>query len=242
MAQNIYDDADFFAGYSTLPRSVLGLDGAPEWPSLRALLPDVDGKRVVDLGCGFGWFTRWARQQGAAEVLGLDLSEKMLAQARAQTVDSNIRYETVNLENLILPHGAFELAYSSLAFHYVEDFPRLVATVFNALVPGACFVFSIEHPIFMASTHPGWGKDVDGHKFWPVNSYSVEGRRTTKWFADGVIKYHRTIGTTLNNLIDAGFTIGRVDEFSPSLEQISANPDLAEEIERPMMLIVAATR
>ena len=56
MAQNIYDNPEFFAGYSGLPRQVKGLDGAPEWPTVRAMLPDLAGKRVVDLGCGFGWF------------------------------------------------------------------------------------------------------------------------------------------------------------------------------------------
>jgi 2-polyprenyl-3-methyl-5-hydroxy-6-metoxy-1,4-benzoquinol methylase len=87
MTQNIYDQEGFFAGYSQLPRSVHGLDGAPEWPTLRALLPDLNGLRVADLGCGFGWFCRYARQQGAASVLGLDVSEKMLARAKAETPD-----------------------------------------------------------------------------------------------------------------------------------------------------------
>lgn len=54
MAQNIYDNPDFFAGYSQLPRQIRGLDGAPEWPSIGAILPTVSGKRVLDLGCGFG--------------------------------------------------------------------------------------------------------------------------------------------------------------------------------------------
>ncbi|MGY3146402.1 2-polyprenyl-3-methyl-5-hydroxy-6-metoxy-1,4-benzoquinol methylase [Bradyrhizobium sp. USDA 3397] len=58
MAQNIYDNPDFFAGYSQLPRPVHGLDVAPEWPEIRAMLPDLVGKRVVDLGCGFGWASR----------------------------------------------------------------------------------------------------------------------------------------------------------------------------------------
>lgn len=58
MAQNIYDTAEFYEGYSTLPRSVHGLIGAPEWPFVRELLPGMNGKRIVDLGCGFGWFAR----------------------------------------------------------------------------------------------------------------------------------------------------------------------------------------
>ena len=86
MTQNIYDDEDFFREYSRLPRSVAGLDAAPEWPALRALLPDLDGLTVVDLGCGFGWFCRWVREQGAASVLGIDASEKMLARATARRI------------------------------------------------------------------------------------------------------------------------------------------------------------
>jgi SAM-dependent methyltransferase len=63
-----------------------GLAGAAEWPALRAILPDVNGLRVIDLGCRYGWFCRWARQNGAATVLGLDVSERMLAQARTMTI------------------------------------------------------------------------------------------------------------------------------------------------------------
>ncbi|XXT49757.1 hypothetical protein WMF23_51215 [Sorangium sp. So ce542] len=58
MAQNSYDDPGFFEAYSQLRRSVEGLDGAPEWPALRALVPDLTGLRVVDLGSGYGWFCR----------------------------------------------------------------------------------------------------------------------------------------------------------------------------------------
>lgn len=54
MTRDIYDEPAFFAGYSQMRRSVEGLDGAPEWPALRAMLPEVGGLRVVDLGCGFG--------------------------------------------------------------------------------------------------------------------------------------------------------------------------------------------
>jgi 2-polyprenyl-3-methyl-5-hydroxy-6-metoxy-1,4-benzoquinol methylase len=71
MTQNIYDRLDFFEGYSQLGRSVEGLEGAVEWAALRKMLPDINGLRVVDLGCGFGWFCRWAREQGAAQALGM---------------------------------------------------------------------------------------------------------------------------------------------------------------------------
>ncbi|SMF46524.1 Methyltransferase domain-containing protein [Xaviernesmea oryzae] len=242
MAQNIYDTPEFFEGYSRLGRSVHGLAGAAEWPVIRSLLPDLKQKRVVDLGCGFGWFSRFAAEEGAASVLGLDLSEKMIARAKAENAHPAIAYDIADLEHVELPQAAFDLAYSSLAFHYLEDFGRLVRQVHAALVPGGKFVFTIEHPIYMASANPGWRTDEAGRRFWPVDGYSVEGRRTTDWLARGVVKYHRTVGTTLNTLIDDGFTIRRVVEWRPSEEQIAANPDLAEEMDRPMILMVSTER
>lgn len=242
MAQNIYDNPEFFAGYSQLPRQVRGLDGAPEWPAIRSMLPDLQGKRVVDLGCGFGWASRWMRQHGAASVLGLDLSRNMIERARADTCDAAIEYGIADLDTLDLPRAAFDLAYSALTFHYVRDFARLVRVIHEGLAPGGQFVFTIEHPVFMAAAHPHWIGGEDGRKTWPVNGYAVEGERRTDWFAKGVLKFHRTLGTTLNTLIDAGFRIRKVDEFAPTPEQIRETPSLAEERERPMILMVSASR
>jgi SAM-dependent methyltransferase len=242
MAQNVYDTPDFFEGYSQLGRSVHGLAGAAEWPVIQTLLPDLIGMRVVDLGCGFGWFSRFAAGEGAASVLGLDLSENMIAKARAENAHAAITYEIADLERTELRPSAFDLAYSSLAFHYLEDFGRLVAQVHAALVPGGKFVFTIEHPIYMASARPGWRTDEAGQRYWPVDGYSVEGRRTTDWLAKGVVKYHRTIATTLNALIDGGFAIRRVVEWHPSPDEVTANPALAEELDRPMILMVSAER
>lgn len=242
MAQNIYDNPDFFAGYSRLSRQVHGLDGAPEWPAIRAMLPTLAGKRVADLGCGFGWASRWMREQGAASVLGLDLSQNMIARATADTSDPAIEYRIADLEALELSAAAYDIVYSALAFHYVEDFRRLACMIHKALGSGGDLVFTIEHPIFMAAAHPYWIADEDGRKTWPVNGYSVEGERRTDWFARGVLKYHRTLGTTLNTLIGAGFELRRVEEFAPTREQIEQLPELAEELERPMMLLVSARK
>src|SRR5215475_4052681 len=117
MTQNIYDNEEFFAGYSRLPRSIEGLDGAPEWPALRVLLPDLRWCRILDLGCGFGWFCRWAHKQGAAHIEGIDVSEKMLARARATTGDARILYVRADLERLALRASSFDVVYSSLALH-----------------------------------------------------------------------------------------------------------------------------
>jgi ubiquinone/menaquinone biosynthesis C-methylase UbiE len=240
MTQNIYDDEGFFAGYSRLPRSVQGLDGMPEWPTLRAMLPDLKGRSVVDLGCGFGWFCRWARENGAASVLGLDVSEKMLSRARAETGDKTVSYERADLEQLDLPAAAFDLAYSALTLHYLENLEGMLAVVHRALRPGGWLVFSAEHPIYTAPTNPGWHTDAAGRKTWPVDNYLNEGPRSTDWLASGVIKRHRTVATYFNLLIGLGFTIMRVEEWGASAEQIAAHPEWTDEDQRPPFLLVAA--
>ena len=242
MTQNIYDDDAFFAGYSRLPRSIQGLDGMPEWPTLRAMLPDLRGNGIVDLGCGFGWFCRWVREAGAASVLGLDVSEKMLTRARADTSDQGISYRRADLERLDLPAASFDLAYSALALHYLENLDTALAAVHRALAPGGALVFSVEHPIYTAPVAPGWTMAADGRKTWPVDHYLAEGARSTDWLASGVIKHHRTVATYLNALIQTGFSIRRVEEWGPSAEQIAAHPEWADEVHRPPFLLVAAER
>jgi SAM-dependent methyltransferase len=242
MTQNIYDNEGFFDGYSRLPRSVQGLDGAPEWPALRALLPDLHGLAVLDLGCGFGWFCRWARQAGAREVLGIDVSERMLTRARASTDDAAITYAKADMERLDLAEAAFGLAYSSLALHYVERLDALMAKVHRALAPGASLVFSVEHPIYTAPSDPAWRPDADGRRIWPLDRYLDEGERSTDWLAKGVIKQHRTLATYVNLLVETGFAIARVEEWGPTSEQIAAHPEWADERQRPPFLLIAARR
>jgi ubiquinone/menaquinone biosynthesis C-methylase UbiE len=242
MTQNIYDNPEFFAGYSRLDRSVLGLDGAAEWPALRAMLPDIRGRDIADLGCGFGWFCRWARAHGAAHVLGLDVSENMLARAREETADETIGYERADLERFELPPASFGLVYSSLALHYVVHLDRLLKTVHAALAPRGDLVFSVEHPIYTAPSNPGWVTDAEGRKTWPLDGYLIEGPRDTDWLSKRVIKQHRTVGHYLNALLRHGFAISHVEEWGPDDGQIEAQKALVDERQRPPFLLVSARR
>ena len=78
---NEYDNERFFEEYARMPRSMEGLSAAGEWHQLKPLFPDLRGKRVLDLGCGYGWHCKFAAEQGAAQVLGIDLSERMIREA-----------------------------------------------------------------------------------------------------------------------------------------------------------------
>ena len=201
------------------------------------MVPDLRGLEILDLGCGFGWFCRWARQNGAAHVVGIDVSEKMLARARAVTQDTAIAYIRADLEPLELSPASFSVVYSALAFHYIEHLDRLMSEVYRSLVPGGGLVFSVEHPIFTAPADATWSLDAEGRKTWPVDSYLIEGRRSTDWLTKGVIKRHRTLATYLNLLLRCGFVISHVEEWGPTDEQIASRPELAAERQRPPFLL-----
>ena len=225
-----------------MDRSLHGLAGAAEWPSLRSLLPDLRGARILDLGCGFGWFSLWAREQGAQSVLGFDVSENMLKRAIEMTSDDAIVYRKFDLEQTELPEAGFDLVFSSLALHYVENLGRVFRSVFRALVPGGWLIFSTEHPIYTAPRRPNWLIQNDGHRIWPIDQYLAEGSRVTDWLTKGVIKQHRTIGTTVNLLVRSGFALTHLDEWGPADDQIAAHPEWAEHRDRPMFLLVAARK
>jgi SAM-dependent methyltransferase len=242
VAQNIYDDEEFFAGYSRLPRSVSGHDGAPEWLALRGMLPSVEGKRIIDLGCGFGWFSRWAADNGAGSVVGIDLSSRMLARARTETVQSTVAYRQQDLDRLLLDGDAFDIAYSSLTLHYLENIEEVLGTVHDALSPGGVLVFSVEHPIFTAPSRPAFVTSPDGSVAWPVDNYLIEGRRVTSWFAPEVVKQHRTIGTYVKLLLGVGFLLDDLIEWGPTSEQVEAVPGWSSEVHRPAFLLVRVHR
>lgn len=153
MQQNKYDDPAFFESYSRMPRSQEGLSAAGEWPVLRALLPDLSGKRVLDLGCGYGWHCRYAAEQGALQVTGVDLSARMLEKARSYEGYPQIRYLQQSIESVDFPPEAFDIVLSSLALHYVAGYEALCQKVFGFLSPGGVFIFSTEHPYLRRGQH-----------------------------------------------------------------------------------------
>ncbi len=238
--QNIYDDPEFYDGYCKIRQQERNYNNMLEEPQLRSLLPSLEGLCVLDLGCGTGPFCRYLVSQGAASVVGVDISEKMLTDARnhADHQPELISYVHCPMEDFDPDSMSFDLVVSSLAIQYVEDYDTLVKKVARWLKDGGRFVFSIEHPI-MTGSPEAWVKDNDGNKLhWPVDQYAVEGPRARRWYVDGVIKYHRRMETTLNTLIGNGLTIEKILEPVPSDAEIENYPALTDERTRPSFLFV----
>lgn len=241
MKQNKYDDPKFFAMYSDMPRSIEGLSGAGEWPVFQAMLSDLRGKRVLDLGCGFGWHCRYVREQGARSVVGVDLSQKMIARARADTDDPDIEYQCCAIEDMDFPSETFDLVISSLAMHYVERFDVVCRNVNRWLSAGGMFVLSAEHPIFTARAEQAWCIGPHGERLhWPVDDYGKEGMRQAHWLTENVVKYHRTVATYVNTLIDADLRIKWLAEPLPTAEMLAQHPDWHDECRRPMFILLSA--
>lgn len=239
---NVYDQTEFFAGYKALRQGDTGLNGALEVPAMRRLLPPLAGKTVVDLGCGFGEFARFAREQGARFVLAVDQSGRMLDEARSLTNDPGIRFVHAAMETFEVNPGSCDLVTSSLALHYVEDLEGVARRVWAALRPRGVFIFSVEHPVCTANP-VGWLQDGEGRRAqWPLDCYQDEGPRDTRWFVEGVRKYHRTVETYVTTLLSAGFLLEALVEPTPTPAALSVRPDLKDDLRRPPVLLLSWSR
>jgi len=243
MKQNKYDDDNFFEAYSHMHRSIYGLKAAGEWHELEKLLPNFRSKRVLDIGCGYGWHCIYAAQMGASYVLGTDISEKMLETARDKNMSPNIEYLQLAMEDIDFGEGSFDIVISSLALHYTPDYADVCRKVYKSLTSGGSFVFSIEHPIFTAHGSQDWVYNEDGSIcHWPVDRYFNSGKRETNFLGADVVKYHRTVTDYVRGLTAAGFVLTDIVEPMPTQDALNDDPEMRDEFRRPMMILMAARK
>lgn len=242
MKENKYDNEQFFLKYGEMARSKNGLQGAGEWSELQKILPDFHHKKVLDLGCGYGWHCKYAANNGASYVLGTDISHKMLEVAKEKNNDKNIEYQCTAMEDLNFPDEAFDIVISSLAFHYVRDFEPLVSKISKWIKKGGEFVFSVEHPVFTSYGSQDWYYDKEGNILhFPVDNYYYEGKREAVFLGEKVIKYHRTLTTYLTILLQNGFEIQHIIEPKPP-EKMMDIEGMKDEMRRPMMLLISVKK
>lgn len=238
--KNEYDNKEFFEQYAQMSRSREGLAGAGEWHQLKKMFPPLEGKKVLDLGCGYGWHCAYAAEQGASEILGIDVSERMIAEAKKRNPDARICYRVSDLEQYEYPEETWDCVISNLALHYIEDLDRIYRNVHRTLKKGGTFLFNIEHPVYTAREGQDWIFDENGSPlYWPVDDYFYPGKRHTRFLGCDVEKYHHTLTEIMNGLIRTGFRIEWVEEARPS-EEMMGIPGMKDEMRRPMMLMVRA--
>ena len=200
-----------------------------EFPATSSLVPDVEGKRVLDAGCGTGLYTEWLLDQGA-DVVGVDVSEEMLARAREMTGD-RAEFHRASLGDPLdfAAADSFDGVLSALVLDYVKEWREPFAEFARVLRPGGFLVFSVPHPL------DTFEEGVDS------NYFEVE-RQTKEWAVD-VPCYRRPFGEMLNPLLEAGFGLDRVVEPQPTEAFEEARPERYEkESKNPVFLCVKATK
>lgn len=236
-----YDNESFFNQYARMSRSKEGLSAAGEWHQLKPLFPPLQEKSVLDLGCGYGWHCAFASEQGADKILGIDLSERMIAEAKKRNSRANISYLICGIDDYEYPENTWDVVISNLALHYIEDLEWVFQNVNKTLKPGGAFLFNIEHPSFTAGVGQDWIYSEDGSpKYWPIDNYFIPGERKTNFLGCEVVKQHHTLTQILMGLLDNGFAIEAVIEAEPP-ENMMDIPGMKDELRRPMMLLVKAT-
>ena len=235
MKQNIYDNPEFFEAYKDLRDQDKGLNELLEQPVMKRLMYNANEKSILDIGCGFGHQIQAVLEQSPFTITGIDISEKMIAEAKRRLDDSRVFLQCTAIEDYTIEPKNFDIVISSMALHYIEDIKPLLHKIYEGLNNKGQFLFSVEHPVCTASQN-GW-KEVNGSPSWLLNQYGKEGIRKQNWFVDGVIKYHRKLSTLVNELSEAGFCIKNIEEPTPDEALLISRPDFRLHVERPPIVI-----
>ena len=235
-----FPNEKFFEEYAKMSRSKEGLKAAGEWHQLKPLFPSLEGKSVLDLGCGYGWHCKFAEEQGATKILGIDLSKKMIEEAQKRNSGNQIEYRISGLEEYDYPENEWDCVISNLALHYIEDIVEIFQKVYRTLKPGGIFLFNIEHPVFTAGVGQDWIYTDDGKpQYWAIDNYFITGERNTHFLGCDVVKQHHTLTQIIMGLLNNGFELKVVEEAEPPKEMMDI-PGMEDELRRPMMLLVKA--
>lgn len=197
-----------------------------EWPCIQGLLPDLRGKSVLDIGCGTGIFTFLLEGQGPSRILGVDLSEGMLALARKKARARGSRAEFIQgdaVEALGRMNQRFDLAFSSTTSHYIADLPALFAGIAGCLAPEGACVLSAIHPVYSAQYPVAHGETFPRDEEWTVRYLDRRDRAYIQpWIEyndrckDRLSRsYHHTFGDYVHAITGAGLRLARVEEPAP---------------------------
>ncbi|WP_406348081.1 class I SAM-dependent methyltransferase [Streptomyces sp. NBC_00144] len=146
-AQQTYDEiGEAFEGFKALP-----LAQYVEAPSFLGIVGDVTGKRVIDLACGTGFYSRELKRRGAADVFGVDISGEMIAAAEGieKTGPLGVRYQVGDVADLSLADERFDVATAVMLLNYaetVEEFQHLCRKVHESLKSGGEFFMLHQTP------------------------------------------------------------------------------------------------
>lgn len=235
-----YDDDAIRATYLRRRARADNPNDTLELPVLWALLGDVTGAQIADLGCGDAAIGRELLARGAAGYTGIEGAAPMADLAVATLTGTRGAVKVGRIEDWRAPPASLDLVLSRLALHYVADLPAVCAQAFAALRPGGRFLFSVEHPV-ITSCDRGWSAGGP-RQDWIVDNYFSQGLRVTHWLGGTVEKYHRTIEAYVSALQGVGFVLSHLREACPDPAQFADPHTYARRMRIPLFLILMGRR
>lgn len=199
MKVNDYDS--FAESYSVENESSL-LNGYYERPAMIELAGNVDGRRILDAGCGSGPLSA-ALRDGGAIVTGFDSSAAMVELARRRLgADAALSVGDLG-QPLPYADGAFDDVVASLVLHYLRDWTEPLAELRRVLAPGGRLILSVNHPMVYSFNHPGTD-------YFAITRYSEDYVFSGQ---DAVLTFwHRPLHAMTDAFTEAGFRIAVVSE------------------------------
>lgn len=233
---NIYDNNEFFNKYEQMRDSSNNANDLLETPTILSMMPKVKNKKILDLGCGDGRIDEVLVKSGAKQIYGIDISNNMIKLARDRNLE-NCKFDLLPMEDISKINEKFDIVYSSLAFHYVEDFDKLLKDINELLNKDGILLFSMESPLNTATIIED--KDVDNKvvvknkSYYLLSDYCNEGERKVYWQDIYLTKYHRTYATIINLLIKNNFELLEVRDSVVSKQTIKLNPKFKNQLDKP---------
>lgn len=196
-------------------------NGALERPSLRSLVPrPLSGRRILDAGCGTGAQAEWLLSEGA-EVTGMDLSPRMVEEARRRCKGRADFLVADLAEPVPLEPSSFDGVTCSLALHYLKDWSVPLESFARVLRPGGFLVVSLDHP---------FGPPLPGQRGGYFDTELVQ----DTWEKGGVCVtqrfWRRPLAAAVDAFAAAGFVLERVAEPQPSSAALQRFPDELDRI------------
>jgi len=244
MNNNVFDNDTFFESYKSARTKAESYNNLMEQPAMKLLLPELKEKVILDMGCGFGFSCVEFRKKGAAKVVGIDISEKMVSAASRQNTDDKLQFVKLDIDKIDELGITFDFVYSSMTMHYIVDFEKVVKKVYDVLSDDGIFLFSQEHPMLTASlAGPTWINDEHGIKAAAaISNYLENGERNVTWMNQSVVKQHRSFSTIVNNVVNNGFSVISIIEPAPTKQVLELAPHMCDEIHRPTAIVIKAQK